>query len=80
MEYGIESDNSTLVWTMNLSKHANKRDNNSANIKRWAAFTKVLDQRLVASENEFKSLSCLEQGEYIKQQFQLAGASVLPGS
>ena len=84
MEYGIESDHSTLVWTMKLFKEVYNQDNKPTNplryIKRWAAFTKVLDQRLVSSENKFKSLSCSEQGEYIKQQFQLAGTSVIPGS
>ena len=84
MEYGIESDHSSLVWTMKLFKEVYNQDNKPTNplryIKRWAAFTKVLDQRLVSSENEFKSLSCSEQGEYIKQQFQLAGTSVIPGS
>ena len=68
MEYGIESDHSTLAWTMKLFKELYNQDYKPANplryIKRWAAFTKVLDQRMVSSEYEFKSLSCSEQGEY----------------
>jgi len=49
-------------------------------IKNWPAFTKILEQRFDSARDYFSLMTGAEQGEFIKHQFQVAGASANPGA
>ena len=83
VEFGIESDHSSLIWELNLTPIVPMEEPTPSNhlrkITNWSSFSKILDNRFIAAKDTFRLLSCAEQGEFIKHQIQVAGASVTPG-
>ena len=84
VEFGLDSDHSTLLWKFYLfpsvTPSISRTQNPPKNIKSWSSYARILNQRLEASSDLFSTLSCAEQGEYIKHQLQTAGMSASPGT